>query len=157
MPDRLLQWAARNAPADTFAIALLYSFEGPSVPPAIGAGTERERRELAGDGERVWNPSEWDQLDSEPDELLVDGLRESWQLLQQEWETTATDKEPRALLLKALRGVSPERLEAAGLDRTVVVYAVDDELADLDRNLSKAMPARRRRELESTRRLPHLR
>jgi hypothetical protein len=151
LPDRLLKWVSRNAPADTFAIALLYSFEGPTVPPAIGAGTERERRELAGDGDasRVWNPAEWEQLDTEPDELLADGLDESWQLLQQEWEATATDKEPRALLLKALRDVSPERLKAAGLAWGVVVFAVDDELVDLDRNLSKAISTRHRRELES--------
>jgi hypothetical protein len=150
LPDRLLQWASRNAPRDTFAIALLYSFEGPTVPPAIGAGTERDRQALAGDADasRVWNPAEWQQLNTEPAELLADGLDECWRVLQQEWEVTAFDKEPRALLLKALRDLATERLEAAGLPRSVVVFAVDDELEDLDRNLSKAMSAKRRREIE---------
>jgi hypothetical protein len=26
---------------------------------------------------RAWNPAEWEQLDTEPDELLADGLDES--------------------------------------------------------------------------------
>jgi hypothetical protein len=108
-----------------------------------------KRRKLAGDLQRLWNPAEWQQLDAEPDELLRDGLAETWRILQREWEAAATDKEPRALLLKALRGISPERLQAAGFHRDVVVFAVDDELVDLDRNVSKIIPARRRRELES--------
>jgi hypothetical protein len=152
LPDRILQWASRCAPDDTFALALLYSFEGPSVPPAIGAGTERARRELASgvqEASPVWNPAEWEQLDPEPEELLSDGLKACWQLLEQEWKVTASDTEPRALLLKALRKLTPERLESAGLARSVVVFAVDDELVDLDRNLPKAIPAERRRELES--------
>ena len=61
-----------------------------------------------------------------------------------------SDKQPRALLLETLCEVSPERLQAAGLDGDVVVFAVDDELVDLDRNLGKAIPAQRRRELDAS-------
>jgi hypothetical protein len=152
LPDRLVGWASRRAPRDTFAIALLYSFEGPNLPPAIGACTERERRRLASQGvasQHIWNPAEWEVLDTEPEELLADGLDECWQVLSQEWQATLNDKEPRTLLTKAASRITPEQLAAAQLSPDVVVFAVDDELTDLDRNLRKVVPAPRRRELES--------
>lgn len=152
VPDRVAHWAARVTPDEpVFALALLYSSEGPSVPPALGLATDRDRVALlsarADDPLTLWNPAEWSRLDPEPAELLTDDLSACWQLLAQEWETTSDDREPRAMLIKAARAIPPA-LRAIGFSSKPVVYAIDDELTDLDRNLKPILTQKQRAALE---------
>ena len=154
LPDRIVEWAARVAPDEPlFALALLYSFEGPSVPPALGVATDRERTALItnapNDPLTLWNPAEWKLLDTEPAELLADGFDECWQLLGQEWESTSNDREPRAMLVKAAKAITPKQLKPAGLSADLVVFAIDDELTDLDRNLKAVLSRDARTTLEA--------
>jgi hypothetical protein len=153
LPARVEQWVRRVAPDEPlFAVALLYSFEGPALPPALGLATERERCALLEatphDRERIWNPAEWEILDGDAPELREDGLEACWQHLEQEWIQASDDRQPRALLVGVAKHLADAGLQ--GMSNPLhAVYAVDDELTDLDRNLRSTVSRAARMRLES--------
>jgi hypothetical protein len=154
LPERIERWARRMAPEEpVFALACLYSFEGPEMPPALALGTERERVAVLAsrhDVSDIWNPAEWSLLDADPDELRDDGFGECLSLLADEWNTALDDRQPRATLIGAVKQLAKRRwdrvLRPAG---AFAVYAIDDELTDLDRNLKASVPAHARTAIES--------
>ena len=97
LPVQIREWAARVAPKDepVFALALLYSPDDPSLPPALALGTTDEMATAA---------SEFDRWDGLPDELVGDPrLDDAYALLERHWQQTDALHEPEATLRACAR------------------------------------------------------
>ena len=115
LPRSVAQWAARQAPTGPVRLpgSKSYSLEGLTGGPNLALGTyaELERRrsrqrpeELAA---TMWNPAEFDLLDTQPAEILEDPeLMDAFQKLSQAWNTTNDDASLRKLMVKVAKSVA---------------------------------------------------
>lgn len=149
LPARIRAWAARMAPDEpVYCLAILYAPDGVGFVPSLGLGTEAERRRwlAAGERELIWSPPEYRIFDPEPAELAGDDeFAHACQVLAQEWEATHDERQPRALIMRAAKALD---LEGVRQTEPFAVFAVDDELADLERNLEALVPKAARAALE---------
>ena len=135
---RVPEWARRVAPEEPVGcIAVIYSVDDPALPPALALATARELEQSSGRSPAEhYAPSEFSVFEAEPEELREDGFREDFRVLDQEWRSREAEDEPRRLLVSVAK-----RLNATDWTTLFepaaefVVLAVDDELADLERNL----------------------
>jgi hypothetical protein len=108
LPIRIREWAARVAPKDepVFALALLYSLEDPSLPPALALGTTDDLAEIRaryGDDPPT-SAYEYDHWDGLADELNGDvALDDAYALLERHWQQTDAVDEPGATLRACAR------------------------------------------------------
>ncbi len=145
IPACIERWARRSAPADSvWALVISYPSENPAVGmtllPCLALATGTELSEWRGQRaplEVAFNPAEYGIFDSEPAELFERAdLAEASDLLLQEWEANDDDEAIRELYLdvvNALRSRDWSWLAAGGRD--TIIFAVDDDLGDLERNL----------------------
>ena len=104
----------------------MYSIDDPTLPPALALG--------AGEGDL---PAEFVLFDADPAEFHDDAFLDACRTLNQRWASADTDTEPRRTLVRAAARLAGEQLgirKAPGF----LVYAVDDEIEDLERNLAAA-------------------
>jgi hypothetical protein len=151
LPERIAAWVRRTAPAEAlYCLAISYSehYNHP-MPPSLGLGTLRELREWRASSTggplelTVFNPAEFACFETEPPELIDDAdLRDAYQALNQEWASTDDDRQPRQLLVAVAKSLSARTWDQlpTGPDG-FAIYAVDLELADLERNLRATVPA----------------
>lgn len=157
LPERIAAWARRTAPSEAlYCLAISYAehYNHP-MPPSLGLGTLRELHEWRASstgGElhlTVCNPAEFACFDTEPAELIDDAeLLDAYQALNQEWASTDDDRQPRQLLVAVAKSLSRRTWDQFSLGPDgFAIYAVDLELADLERNLRASVPAPVRRAL----------
>jgi hypothetical protein len=104
----------------------MYSLDDPTLPPALALG--------AGEGDLS---AEFALVDGDPAEFHDDAFLDACRTLNQRWASADTDTEPRRTLMRAAKRLAGEQLgirKAPGF----LVYAVDDVIEDLERNLAAA-------------------
>jgi hypothetical protein len=159
LPERILAWAARVAPAvPVYGLGLLWSYDAPALPPALGLGTVRERDawcSLHGSGAELrsylWNPAEFACFDPVPDELVDDpALQDAYALLRQDWELGANDREPAMTLRRcAKKLLATDWTDVLTPAPHFAVFVIGDELDDsLNRQLRKTVAADIQRGIE---------
>ena len=166
LPERILRWAVRVAPPEpVFSLGLLYSLDDPTLPPALGMGTvaelERWKRTHGSAKDRgrlqrdealsatMWNPAEYGRFEPNPAELSdTPELLDAYAQLAQDWQVTENDREPRAMLVRCAKGLAQRDWGGIlPIGPAFAVFATDDELSDLGRNLKATVPAVARRSL----------
>lgn len=139
MVELVPQWASRVGESRSpYCLALIYSFDEPRVPPMLGLGLAEDsipRRPSRADLE----PDALTLVDPDPVEFEEPDFQEACRTLSQEWRSREDDAEPRRTLVAiAKRLVKLDWSPTADGIGPFVVFAVDDEGADLDRNLRAA-------------------
>jgi hypothetical protein len=122
-----------------YCLALVYG--GESCMPLLGIGLESERQAWLADEdatELMWNPAEFEHYDTDAVGMDDPAFRDSADLLDQELGLAGESDRVRVMLLEvahALNQYDWSRMLPTTAD--FIVYPVDDELADLDRNLAE--------------------
>lgn len=131
-----LRWARRLLPRGSVrAIAFVYGVDEPGLPPALAAATGPS----AATGEERYYPAEFEVFDADPSEFRDPAFREDCRVLTQEWRFTETESEPRSTVVKIAKRLAKEDWWVVlGQHDPPIVYAVDEELDDLRRNLRSA-------------------
>ena len=138
--------AAAKVMEPVYCLALAYDGEGNGVmPPCLGIGLESERQAWLEDcGEEassfIWNPAEFKHYEKEHTQFDDEDFHQRC-----EWyNDLMAEKDSEAPAIKILNEVAAE---LAGMDWSqhlkttpdFVVYAVDFELGDLNKNLKKSV------------------
>lgn len=157
LPELIQAWTDRvGADEPVYALGILYVSAQESILPSLGLGLERERQRWIsahGSGgaiDLIWNPAEYSIFDPIPDELESDvEFADASAILAQEWQSTDNDDALRKLMVSTARRLAKvdwaSRLSVAA---SFAVFAVDDELVDLDANLRRLVGKRDRLALE---------
>jgi hypothetical protein len=143
-------WARRARPDGlAYCLAILY---GDTWGPSLGLGTTAElaRWGRPGSVDRIhvmWNPAEFACFDPAPAELNTPSLAAAYRVTSQSWGAKTAEK-IRAACLVAAGELADDNLGIA-VAEPFVVYAVDLELVDLERNFRKLGMTRVRKSIES--------
>jgi len=161
LPRRIQAWAARVAPDEpVYGLGIVHSIDSPELPPALGLGTARELREWrrqhadrATFRAYAWNPAEFQRFEPVPAELTDDpALVDAYAVLNQAWQSSANEREPRATLLrcaKELLAIDWRNVLEGAADFVVFVVA-DEQSDDLSRRLRATIPADVLRRVEAS-------
>lgn len=131
-----------------YCLALAYGEE--SCLPLLGIGLDSERGALLADEDEdnpatdlMWNPAEFEHYDTDAVGLEDPACRDSADLLDQELGLAGERDRARVMLLEAAHALNRYDWSRV-LPTTVdfIVYPVDHELADLERNLAECRQRR---------------
>jgi hypothetical protein len=157
LPERIAAWVDRVAPADeVYCLGISYpEAAARPLPPSLGLGTMPELRRWKEDRSAdplkltAFNPAEFACFDPEPAELMdAAALLDAYQLLNQHWASVNDDRQPRQLLVAVAKLLAERDWSRLSIGpHGFAVYAVDLELADLERNLKRSVPGAVRRAL----------
>lgn len=144
----IARWAERHpALSDAYCLAIAYDpFSSASLLPAVGMGTNDDRKRWAQTGKRLaeymWNPAEFAVYEPE---LPIDEaeLLTAIHLVSSDIAQKAHDRVPARIF----EGVATD-LRTRSWARSLVVYAVDLELENLQSALRHAITPSQRRALE---------
>lgn len=133
------QWVSRNRESTSaFCLGLIYSFDEPRLPPMLGLGVIENlpRGDLPDDN---FVQDVFAVVDPEPDEFDEPDFQEACRVLTQEWRSREDDAEPRRTLVAVAKELAKMDWPGpANGPRASMIFAVDDEGIDLDRNLRAA-------------------
>lgn len=151
LPERIVAWVTRNAPAEpVYCLAIGYvDFYNSPLPPTLGLGTVAELRRW-----RETEPGDLKPLAFNPfefachEDLDAPDLAGAYQTLNQDWLSGHDDTSTRRLfnaIAKTLAARDWSRLQTSPAGLAVV--AVNVELGDYDRDVKATVPARQWRAL----------
>jgi hypothetical protein len=136
--------------APIYCVALAYDGEGnEALPPCLGLGLESERKGwLKTHGKdakhMVWNPAEFQHYETNQTQFDDDQLEEACEWLNGELENKGSHAPAKRLLVEVAAELNKlDWSKFAKVTPDLIVYAVDFELGDLNKNLKKILPARR--------------
>jgi hypothetical protein len=162
LPDRIRAWVARVAPAEPlYGLGIVHSIDAPELPPALGLGTVAELRAWRAKHDDLdefrtyaWNPAEFRHFDPLPAELTGPALDDAYALLNQDWQLSESETEPRATLRRcARRLLQVDWAEVGAPAEDFVVFVVEDEIGDdLLTQLHATIPRHVLRRVEALRR-----
>jgi hypothetical protein len=132
-----------------YCVALAYDGEGnEALPPCLGIGLESERKgwlKTHGKDAKhlVWNPAEFQHYEKSHTQLDDDALEEACEWLNGELENKGSHATAHRLLVEVAAELNKlDWLKFAKVTPDFIVYAVDFELGDLNKNLKKILPAK---------------
>lgn len=141
--------AAKNK-EPVYCVALAYDGEGnEALPPCLGIGLESERNGwLKAHGKdakhTIWNPAEFKHYEKDHTQLDDDELGEACEWLNGELENKGSHAPAKRLLVEVAAELNKlDWSKIAKVTPDFVVYAVDFELGDLNKNLKKIFPAKK--------------
>lgn len=133
--------------APIYCVALAYDGEGnDALPPCLGIGLESERKEWIKTRGRdakhmVWNPAEFQHYETGHTQLDDDELDDACEWLNGELANRASSAAAKRLLVEVAAELNAlDWSKIAKLAPDFVVYAVDFELGELNKNLKRILP-----------------
>ncbi len=142
----ILATAARSKIKERiYAVALAYDGTDVVLPPVAGFGLESERKQWLGQKDAksmIWNPAEWTHYEKDYTQLEDPKLGELVELFNLQLQIKGSSAPAKKLLLEVCRDLSAQRWPFPTTP-DFIVYCVDFELSELNKNFKVLLsPAR---------------